>query len=596
MAAPEDFPELKRFVLHNVRLTGIKISSGAYGSVEEVAVSGAIYAAKRIHGGSVSDIRKAKAQFVGECQLMSTLRHPNIVQFIGVTFFSDSRLPAPVMERLVTSLHNLLDSQSMSPPDASKPFFPLSQKCAILTDVTNGLAYLHEHWPPTIHCELTARNVFLNAEMVAKIAVLDVARIVPAAVTTMTKEPGAIVYMPPEAMERKLEGEENSIFKNTSIFSFGVIVIFTLCQTFPNKLLAATYRKGQQYIARTELERRERYMRMIRRQLREKHPLLQMIEGCLDFPEDRPSIGEVLRLLEKARAEVKDEHTHMNKLELLQALHIEPRTQAEDKHSSLAAEELPTIIDKLLISEEEKIERIEKSSKKRIEILITGKRRAGKSTLMNAIVGKEVAKPGKKLHTEKVNAMCYKMATEEGMDVDVWDSPGLQDGSENEEEYLTQLKEKCSNVDIIIYCINISATRSEFKEGQNDISAIKKLTATFGPQWWKHSIFVMTFANLLETMLKTQLDVRQGVVLELEQQSQLEEMFNDRIMEWKVAIHGALLATGVPWDMVNEVPVVPAGVFIEPHLPGHDYWLSQLRSVLLNISKQQCQRMKLDQL
>ena len=36
------------------------------------------------------------AQFVRECQLMSTLRHPNIVQFLGVCFFPGSRLPALV--------------------------------------------------------------------------------------------------------------------------------------------------------------------------------------------------------------------------------------------------------------------------------------------------------------------------------------------------------------------------------------------------------------------------------------------------------------------------------------------------------------------
>ena len=59
---------------------------------------------------------------------------------------------------------------------------------------------------------------------------------------------------------------------------------------------------------------------MICRQLCEKHPLLQMIEGCLNFPENRPSIREVLRLLEEARAEVRDEQTDMNKLELLRAL------------------------------------------------------------------------------------------------------------------------------------------------------------------------------------------------------------------------------------------------------------------------------------
>ena len=47
---------------------------------------------------------------------MSTLRHPNIVQFLGVTFFPGSRLPALVMERLLTSLHELVDTPS--PRDA----------------------------------------------------------------------------------------------------------------------------------------------------------------------------------------------------------------------------------------------------------------------------------------------------------------------------------------------------------------------------------------------------------------------------------------------------------------------------------------------
>ena len=60
---------------------------------------------------------------------------------------------------------------------------------------------------------------------------------------------------------------------------------------------------------------------MIYSQLREKHPLLQMIERCLNFPEDRPSIREVLCLLEQARAEDRDEPVEMNKLELMQFLH-----------------------------------------------------------------------------------------------------------------------------------------------------------------------------------------------------------------------------------------------------------------------------------
>ena len=326
----ESHPELEPYVLSNVRPTGTTIGAGAYGSVEEVAVPGAICAAKTIHNFFLNSTI-VPTQFVRECQLMSTLQHPNIVQFLGLCFLPGSRLPAIVMERLLTSLHDLLEPETdpPPPPDAPKSFFPLSLKWSILHDVASGLTYLHERSAPIIHRDLSARNVLLNSEMVAKIADLGVACIVPRmrAAATMTKGPGAIVYMPPEAMEDKPEDENDekrnskAIYgKSIDIFSFGVLAIFVLCQTFPNKLLAPTYRERQEHKARTELERREGYMRTICRQLREKHPLLQMIKGCLDFPEDRPSIGEVMCMLKEARVEVRDEQIDMNKLELIQAL------------------------------------------------------------------------------------------------------------------------------------------------------------------------------------------------------------------------------------------------------------------------------------
>ena len=343
-----DNPELRPVLLSNVRLTGTRIGAGAYGSVEEVAIPGAICAAKKIHEFfqdlsqiPAAAIQRASTQFVRECQLMSTLRHPHIVQFLGVCFFPDSRLPALVMERLLTSLHDLLDPEMDPPPptDAPKPFFPLSLKCSILHNVASGLTYLHEQSPPIIHRDLSARNVLLNSAMVAKIADLGVARIVPRmrAAATMTKAPGANVYMPPEALEDKPEAsveERDKVSKydaSIDIFSFGVVAIFTLSQTFPCKLLAHNYRDSKRrIIGRSELERREHYMRMIFSQLREKHPLLQMIDRCLDFPEDRPSIGEVVGLLEQARAEDRDEQTDMNKLELVRALQTQPRNQVRE--------------------------------------------------------------------------------------------------------------------------------------------------------------------------------------------------------------------------------------------------------------------------
>ena len=350
-------------MLSNVRLTGTKIGAGAYGSVEKVAIPGAVCAAKKIHdifqGRSeiqAAEIQRATKQFVEECQLMSTLRHPHIVQFLGVCFFPGSRLPALVMELLLTSLHNLLDPDTggsepdtnkgdsssepppLPPPDAPKPFFPLGLKQSILYDVARGLAYLHDRSPPIVHRDLSARNVLLNSAMVAKIADVGVARIVHriGAAATMTKAPRASIYMPPEALEAKSGEEEDSSKYDTSIdiFSFGVVAIFTLSQTFPCNLLApkylmdSTYDQNDWFVARNELERRDEYMQKIYKHFRNDHPLIEMIKGCLhNIYEKRPDIHEVLQLLEQTRAEISDEESDMNKLELVQALQSQPRNQ-----------------------------------------------------------------------------------------------------------------------------------------------------------------------------------------------------------------------------------------------------------------------------
>ena len=47
-------------------------------------------------------------KYYKECSLLAELRHPHIVQFLGICFFPESRLPVLVMERLHTSLDDML--------------------------------------------------------------------------------------------------------------------------------------------------------------------------------------------------------------------------------------------------------------------------------------------------------------------------------------------------------------------------------------------------------------------------------------------------------------------------------------------------------
>ena len=95
-----------------------------------------------------------------ECQIMASLRHPNITQFLGICYLPDTRLPLLVMEQLDMSLDDLLEYV---------PNLPLTLKVLFLEDVSRGLDYLHKRDPPIVHRDLTAKNILLTSSLSAKI-------------------------------------------------------------------------------------------------------------------------------------------------------------------------------------------------------------------------------------------------------------------------------------------------------------------------------------------------------------------------------------------------------------------------------------------
>ena len=308
------YPDLRKFHLSDIRQTGKTIGHGSYGSIIEVEMPGALCAAKQIHDQfqnpdimSERTMAELAAGFVRECQLMSTLRHPHIVLFLGVCFLSGSQMPAILMEKLLSSLHDLLDFDQ---------YIPISLKCSILHNVASGLLFLHSQSPPIIHRDLSAKNILLNEGMVAKIGDLGMARIIPTQSSTMTKAPGATIYMPPEALE-----DESKYDTKIDIFSLGVLAIFALSQTFPKPLAQAYTTEGGKLVPRTELERRDSYMKQIAQELQEGHLLINMITQCMkNTPRERPSIQQVIQWLEQARADADDGEYDTDKLALIQLL------------------------------------------------------------------------------------------------------------------------------------------------------------------------------------------------------------------------------------------------------------------------------------
>ena len=108
--------QMKDFTLKGVVPIGKELGRGAYGKVFTVKYLGLVCAAKEIHSlllDGVDQVQKKaiKDSFVRECMHCNAIRHPNIVQFLGVYFSSEqSDLPIMVMELMDTSIASFVEN------------------------------------------------------------------------------------------------------------------------------------------------------------------------------------------------------------------------------------------------------------------------------------------------------------------------------------------------------------------------------------------------------------------------------------------------------------------------------------------------------
>ena len=225
---------------------------------------------------SLEDKRAAYKKFYSECVLLSRMRHPNIVQFMGVYYGPQrdyGRELTLVMERLYMNLYDCLHRY---------PNIEMWLKISILLDISQGLLHLHSQG--IVHRDLTTPNVLLTTSFHAKIADLGVSKIIQVCGTKQTTAPGNPDYMPPEALT-----EIPTYGYALDIFSFGVIMLFVLTQKYPKPYEVPFTVTGVQ---RKEIQIQKR-MKWISK-LSPEDPMRQLICRCLqDDPQRRPLSQEL---------------------------------------------------------------------------------------------------------------------------------------------------------------------------------------------------------------------------------------------------------------------------------------------------------------
>lgn len=286
MTSQASFSEFDSFKLSGVRVTSNILGRGSYATVLELKYKEQKCAGKKVHdvllaqGTETYPLRR----FEEECRLLSKVRHPNIVQFLGVYFQKNSRVPILVLEFLPTNLTTCIEQHGILLNEIS---------FSILYDVASGLHYLHSQMPLIVHRDLSANNILLTSDLtVAKISDLGVARILnktPFRSSKLTGTPGTPPYMPPEVM-----GANPVYDKTVDNFSYGVLMIHMFSGRLPEPQVGPIRMEGDKMIPVSEAERREVFLQ----EIAGDNPLIQLIQRCIsNNPQLRPATEEIVAYL-----------------------------------------------------------------------------------------------------------------------------------------------------------------------------------------------------------------------------------------------------------------------------------------------------------
>ena len=274
---------------------------GSYGAVCKAMCDDLPCAAKVLHPalfqfttpGSISVVQK----FEQECRLLSAIKHPNIVLYLGTYRDPDSKLPVLLMELMDESLTQFLE-RSHEP-------LPYHTEVNLCHDIALALSYLHSNG--IIHRDLSSNNVLLIAGSRAKVTDFGMVKLYnvnhsTANLTPLTMCPGTVVYMSPEAL-----GEPPVYTEMLDSFSFGVLCIQIMTRQFPypgnrfNTIEINDPRapSGRVQVVVPEIERRQSHINLIG----PSHPLLPVALSCLkDSDRERPSCHELCGRISRLKA------------------------------------------------------------------------------------------------------------------------------------------------------------------------------------------------------------------------------------------------------------------------------------------------------
>ncbi|KAL8118791.1 U-box domain-containing protein 51-like isoform X1 [Apium graveolens] len=190
-----------------------KIGEGGYGPVFKGYLDHTAVAIKVLR----PDIAQGKEQFQKEIEVLSCMRHPNMVLLLGAC----PEYGCLVYEYMENgSLEDRLFRKHNTPPISWRTRFKIA------AEIGTALLFLHQSKPePLVHRDLKPANILLDRNYVSKISDVGLARMVPPSVADsvtqyhMTAAAGTFCYIDPEYQQTGMLGTKSDLY------SFGVMLL-----------------------------------------------------------------------------------------------------------------------------------------------------------------------------------------------------------------------------------------------------------------------------------------------------------------------------------------------------------------------------------
>ncbi|XP_027341949.1 U-box domain-containing protein 35-like [Abrus precatorius] len=188
-----------------------KIGEGGYGPVYKCYLDHTPVAVKVLR----PDAAQGKSQFQQEIDILSCMRHPNMVLLLGAC----PEYGILIYEYMANgSLEDCLFRKQRS------SVLSWQLRFRIAAEIATGLLFLHQTKPePLVHPDLKPGNILLDQNYVSKISDVGLARLLPAVAENvtqcrMTSAAGTFCYIDPEYQQTGMLGVKSDVYSLGIIF------------------------------------------------------------------------------------------------------------------------------------------------------------------------------------------------------------------------------------------------------------------------------------------------------------------------------------------------------------------------------------------